>query len=215
MDIIEKMQNDFRGVLGTDIPGQNWNGIRFYSYGDGKRSMKADGEPIRLECWAQDGKSAPIIRTAIENELKQGMMIWIREDESRFFLIQNRPQKQPNCWKAVGTPCNAKITVFCIKPDDVNVDGYLLEEGGRVDYIWNFPCVWEQSISTTNANGAPGLIPQRETVFTIQQNPATATIQIKDKVEADGHTFTITDIVKGEYGIMRLFCQSDAGGITP
>ena len=150
----------------------------------------------------------------------QGDMAYIPM-QVMFYLFEQVPQKDVNCYSTVATPCNARITVTRKVDDTVTVDGYLLEKGGIQEIISDIPCIVRHTPAYTTANGTPGMVIGDDVTVTIQRNRFTEMIERGQEVSLkdDAKVYSITDIrtdgnPQTGKGIIRLSCRAIARGIT-
>ncbi len=221
--VIGQMERDFNEMLSHDLNGQNWDCTIIPDVGDGKEgtALADPGIETRCECYSKGGRSdKPQFRTMLSVPIHQGDMAYIPMQDM-FYLFEQAPQKDVNCYSTVTTPCNARITVTRTIEDTLSAEGYLLEEGGTENIIFDIPCVVRHTPAYTTANGTPGMVIADDMTVTLQRNRYTETIERGQEVRLkdDAKVYSITDIQtdgnpQTGKGIIRFSCRAIAGGIT-
>ena len=219
------MIRDFNAMLEKPelFNSQNWDCTIIPDVGNGQKAMAITdpGLETRCECYAKGGRSdKPQFRTMLSEPIHCGDMAYIPAQDM-FYLLEQAPQKDVNCYSTVATPCNARITVMRYVDDTVTVDGYLLENGWTENVIFDIPCVVRHTPAYTTANGTPGMIVMDDVTVTLQRNRYTEMIERGQEVRLkdDGKAYSINDIrtdgnPQTEKGIIRLSCRAIAGSIT-
>lgn len=222
--VVEQMVRGFSEMLSHDLNGQNWDCTIIPDVGDGKEgtTLADPGTETRCECYSKGGRGdKPQFRTMLSVPIHCGDMAYIPA-QNMFYLLEQEPQKDVNCYSTLATPCNGRLTVTRKMEDTVTVDGYLLENGVIQEIISDIPCVVRHSPAYTTANGTPGMVITDDVTVSLQRNSYTEQIERGQEVRLkdDSKTYTITDIAingnpQTEKGIIRLSCRAIAGGITP
>ena len=208
------VKDDFDYMLSRDIPGHNHDCDLIYSFGvDGGPTASIDH--ARCVCFAKAQDKIPVFRTSLDYPIRQGMLVYI-EDENRFYLLENRVQKDVDCYSTKATPCNAMITFFEIIPLIVDECGLLVQEETKVYLIMGIPCVVKSNPALFN--GEAELDMSDELRVNLQLNKYTQTIPIEARFVLDGQTYTvysksITGDQQRTHGIITLSCKPINGGM--
>lgn len=214
--VINQMQRDFARMLEQEIPGQNWDCTLISCYGNGIDNIRRHGEPARCVCYDKGGRSGkPTFRTSLNDPIKMGMLVWIREQNTHYLLTQ-RPQKDVNCYSTQATPCTHELTFTQETPREVDDDGHVLYPGGKEDVLRDLPCVVVHGQQITLAQGTPGLVVDDTLTIKTQYNINTAAIDVGAEAVIDHQTYKVMDMItdgaEGECGLLTLIMERVAGG---
>ena len=206
--IIDRMKQDFDEMIKRDIPGQNHDCDLIHTFGyDG--GMTAFSLPARCVCFARNQEKTPVFRTSLDDPIFQGMLVSLK-DEKGFYLLEDRVQKEVNCYSTKATPCNAQITIVADIPAVTDENGYLVQEEKTIELVKCVPCVIKSNPTLSNADA--GLVLSDDMRVILQLNKYTQDIPIEARFILDGQSYTIcTKTITGDAertcGTITLTCR--------
>lgn len=208
---ITRIQADFEKLLAADIPGQNWDCDLIHDVGNGYPNT---GHSIatRCICWSKDGR--PTIRTSLSDAIRRGDMVYIAAfDGGCFFLLEDVPQLELNCYSARGTRCNAFLTIREEVPEQTDAFGYSVRESGERTLMHNIPAVVRHTPTISSGTGAAGMVVEDELTATLQLNAFSVAVPRESFFELDGSRYTITDVQRdgSNHGTITLRARRQAG----
>lgn len=214
MDIFERMRRDFERMIASDIPGQNWECDLIADIGNG---YPGTGHSVntRCVCFSKDGRQEePTIRTMLSDGIRRGDMVYITDyDGGTFYLLEAVPQKQPNCYTAKGSRCNAFVTVKESIPPTTDEYGYTITEATEREIVRHIPAVIRHSQTINSGTGAAGMFFADELTLTMQLNDFTAALPVEAYFDLDGTRYIITDRITdgATRGTITYTAQRQAG----
>lgn len=220
--VIVQMVKDFNEMISRDLNGQNWDCTIIPDVGNGKTGTAAadPGIETRCECYSKGGREEkPQFRTMLDMPIHQGDMVYIPAQD-RFYLLEQEPQKDVNCYSTLATPCNSRITITRHVEDITDAAGYLIEAGKDVDILFDIPCAVTHRPGFTSTTNTPGTVIEDALIVSLQRNSYAEWVQRGQHVtlKGDSKAYTVTDIYmdgnpETGKGIIQLTCRADAGGI--
>lgn len=215
-NIINQARLNFDKMLLSDVPGQNWDCDHIPDIGNG---FENTGHSVSTRCVCYTSTERPMIRTSLADEIKRGDYIYINEKGGgTFYLLDDEPQKMPDCFKAFPSRCNAYITIRQTVAPEIDEAGFAVGDADQpqdVTIVRRLPAVTHHSQEIANARNTAGLTIADTLQVTIQLNDYTKDIKPEQWFELDRNKYTIMDAVTDEAadgsGTITLYCKRDAG----
>lgn len=221
------LASDFDNFLQNDAPGAVGDFILIDDWYTHQAGMYAPNV-IRGEIYPDSTKSRYSntdnnlnFRSSIHSGIKKGDML-IGPDETIYLLDWDVPP-QPNNRMSRALRCNAMLTFSRYRPEEVDKDGYLIQEEGISPIAERIPCNayrHDGRLEFSANSHVPGVIPNAVTLLSVQYNSRTKEIRINDTFIWGNETYTIADVnlvgvnMSGTHGVIQLQAKKKAGGST-
>lgn len=215
-NIINQARLNFDKMLLSDIPGQNWDCDHIPDIGNG---FPDTGHSISTRCVCYSSTERPMLRTSLADEIKRGDYIYINEKGGgTFYLLDDDPQKMPDCFKAFPSRCNAYITVKQTVNPEIDEAGFAIGDTDQphdVTIVRRLPAVTHHAQEIANARNTAGLTIADTLCVSLQLNDYTKAIKTEMWFELDHNKYTILDTVTDEAadgsGTITLYCKRQSG----
>lgn len=220
------IESDFRRLLAHDVPHVNFT---FELVRDWYELGKEGYEPIYLRAqqtpidWkSKIGNSDMNTNFKVTHDIPihKGDMV-IRED-GVIFLLNWNVQNHANNQATQSAECNVEVTFTRECEDEVDENGYLVQEGSERVVVPSIPAVHTEYAGRPDfsaASGQPGMHADHLITVNLQYNAITKGIHMDDKFEIGGFTYRVINIsiaevnIDKEYGVLTLNAKRVAGGV--
>lgn len=219
------LESDFDSFLENDIPGsvgdfvllRNW----YDQFEEGYEESTIRGEiyPDATKSRYTNTDNNLNFRASRSSGIRKGDMII--DDEGTVFLFDWDISPEPNNRATRALRCNTRLTFKRIFDDEVDIDGYLIREGGPRVIVDSIPVNayrYDGRPEYAIRSGTPGVAPDALTLMSVQYNPRTDDLRIDDEFEWGYETYRIVDIslagvnLDRGHGVMKLQTMKKAGG---
>ena len=219
------IEDDFRRLLEHDVPHVNFT---FELVRDWYDIFEDDYEPFYIRAqqtpidWkSKIGNSDMSVNFKVTHDIPihKGDMV-IREDGTVFLQNWN-VQNHANNQATQTIECNATIDVIRRVPDQVNAEGYLVEEGGIAQIAPAIPVMHEEYAGRpdySSAQGQPGMTPDHLITVSFQWNSHTKHIDLNDEFTIGTFTYRVINVsiaevnIDKDYGVQKVNAKRVAGG---
>lgn len=219
------IEDDFRRLLDHNVPYVNFtfelvhDWFDMYEEGYEPIYIRAQQTPIDWKSKIGNSDMSTNFKVTHDLPIHKGDIV-IREDGTVFMLNWN-VQNHANNQATQSIECNATIEITRNVDDELTVDGYLLNEGGRQIVVPSMPIVHAEyagrpDFSTTQ--GQPGMAPDHLITVHMQWNQKTKNIFLNDEFVIGNFTYRVINIsiaevnIDKEYGVLVLNAKRVAGG---
>ena len=220
------IEDDFRRLLNHDVPYVNFTFELVHDWFDMANSeynpiyIRAQQTPIDWKSKIGNSDMSTNFKVTHDIPIYKGDIV-IREDGMVYMLNWN-VQNHANNQATQSIECNATIEITRAVDDEVTVDGYLLNEGGRSIIVPAMPIVHTEYAGRPDyavTKEQPGMSPDHLITVHLQWNQYTKNIRFDDEFVIGGLTYRVINIsiaevnIDKDYGVLVLNAKRVAGGV--
>lgn len=219
------LQSDFDNFLSQDIPGAVEDYILvpdWYVQADENYKptiIRGEIYPDATKSRYENTDNNLNFRASLSSGIKKGdMLIDVR---GMIYILDWGVPPQPNNLMSRALRCNAWTTFQRYKSEEVDENGYLIQESGNVIIADKIPCnSYRQDgrLEYTTNSEKPGLIPNTVTMLTVQYNEQTKNLRVNDTFIWHDSEYEIADIdyvgvnLNNTSGTLSIQAKKKVGG---
>lgn len=219
------IEDDFRRLLDHDVPYVNFTFEQIHDWFDINEKdyqsiyIRAQQTPIDWKSKIGNSDMSTNFKVTHDIPIHKGDMV-IREDGTVFMLNWN-VQNHANNFATQSVECNAEIEITRQVDDELTVDGYQVNEGGRQIVVPSIPIVHAEYAGRPDfsaTQGQPGMVPDHLITVHLQWNQKTKNIFLNDEFVIGDFTYRVINIsiaevnIDKDYGVLVLNAKRVAGG---
>ena len=181
--------------------------------------IRAQQTPIDWKSKIGNSDMSTNFKVTHDLPIHKGDMV-IREDGNVYMLNWN-VQNHANNQATQSIECNATIEITRKTEDEVTVDGYLVNPGGRSIIVPKMPIVHTEYAGRPDYSaiqGQPGMTPDHLITVHLQWNKRTKKVFLNDEFVIGDFTYRVINIsiaevnIDQDYGVLVLNAKRVAGG---
>lgn len=216
------LASDFTNFLQNDIPGAvgDFTVIADWVNKEDIRIVRGEIYPDSTKSRYSNTDNNLNFRSDVNSGIKKGDII-VFADNNETYLLDWEVPPQPNNRMSRALRCNAYVEFKRFVPEEVDRNGYLIQEEGWQTIVDSTPCNayrHDGRLEFSVNSALPGLIPNALTLLFIQYNSQTKNIRVDDVFEWGNEQYVVADVnfvgvnMTGESGIIQLQAKKKAGG---